>query len=140
MDLDLKKKGNNSENCLKKYLYDKNDYGWKVSFKDFLYKSGKCGENGIFMGLKKHVRKHTFFYQDLLSVWMKTVEHLEYECKNIYQVLDQPVFLNPKIKLENVIKLFMMAGLKQIEDYAYEYVPVFLPSIGKLGRNPGRVG
>jgi len=56
---------------------------------------------------------------------------VDYKCDTIELVLNQPVFLNPKITdrghvLEN--KKFMKVGLYQIKDYVYEVVPWFLPS------------
>lgn len=52
------------------------------------------------------------------------------ECENINQVLNQPIYLNPKI-CENgktlYNKLFIQAGIKQIKDISYEYITGFLP-------------
>lgn len=131
IDLEVKRKALRVK-TIKKYLYDKGEYGWKGYMKDYLYKSGGCGEEGLFMAFKKPmIEIMPLFYQEVFSAWAEFVVNLEYECENIYQVHQQPIFLNPKIRLGGKMlynRLFMRADIRKVKDMAYEYVKGFLPN------------
>lgn len=131
IDLEVKNKAIRVK-VMKKYLCDKVEYGWKGYMKDVLDKCSGCGEEGLFMGLKKPMYdKMPLFYQEVLSVWAEVIGNIQYECENINQVLKQPIFLNPKIRMKERVfydKLYMKAGVRQIKDISYEYVRGFLPN------------
>lgn len=115
-----------------KYSYDKVEHGWKGYMRDYLDKSGRCGEEGIFMALKKPmIENMPLFYQDVFSAWAEFVVNVGYECVNINQVHNQPIFLNPKISLGWKMlynRLYMRADVRKIKDMTYEYVKGFLPN------------
>ncbi len=69
--------------------------------RDYLDKSGGCGEEGVFMALKKPMFENIpLFYQEVFSAWAKFLMDVGYECKNINQIHKQPIFLNPKIRMK----------------------------------------
>lgn len=112
---------------IKKYLCGKVEYGWKGYMRKYLNEGGGCGEEGVFMVLKKPmIGKMPLFYQEVFTAWAKFVVNVNYECENINQVHNQPIFLNPRIRnrggkmLYNI--LFMRAGVRKVKDLAYEYV------------------
>lgn len=131
VDIDTKRKAIRVK-TVKKYLYDKVEYGWKGFFKDWIYKCGGCREHGLLMAFKKPmIERIPIFYQEVFTAWAEFMGNLNYECEGSNQVFSQPIFLNPKIKMNGKVfynKLFMMAGLRQIKDYVYEYVAGFLPN------------
>lgn len=98
----------------------------------YLNKSCGCGEEGLFMALKKPmIENMPLFYQEVFSAWAEFVVNVGYECDNINQVHHQPIFLNPKIRLGGKMlynRLFMRAGVRKVKDMAYEYVKGFLPN------------
>lgn len=131
IDLEVKKKAIRVK-TMKKFLCDKVEYGWKGFMKDVLDKSSGCGEEGLFMTLKKPMYEQmSLFYQEVLSAWAGVIVNMHYECENINQVLKQPLFLNPKIRMKEKMfydRLYMKAGVRQVKDMAYEYVRGFLPN------------
>lgn len=131
IDLEVKKKAIRVK-MMKKYLCDKVEYGWKGFMKDVLDKCSGCGEEGLFMAMKRPMYdKVPLFYQEVLSAWVEVIGNIHFECENISQVLKQPIFLNPKIRMKGRVfydKLYMNAGVRQIKDLAYEYVRGFLPN------------
>ncbi len=130
-DLDVKRKAIRVK-TIKKYVGDKGDYGWKGYMRDYLEKSGGCGEEGIFMSLKKPMCENIpLFYQEVFSAWAEFLIDVGYECENINQIHNQPIFLNPKIRMKGKMfynRLYMKAGVRQVKDMAYEYVKGFLPN------------
>ncbi len=100
--------------------------------RDYLEKSGGCGEEGIFMSLKKPMCENIpLFYQEVFSAWAEFLIDVGYECENINQIHNQPIFLNPKIRMKGKMfynRLYMKAGVRQVKDMAYEYVKGFLPN------------
>lgn len=69
------------------------------------------------------------FYKELLGSWGEFVECVQYECKNVNQVWEQPVFLNPKIRWEGETvynRRMWRAGFRKVRDLVYEYVPGFM--------------
>ncbi|XDV53672.1 hypothetical protein PO909_022110 [Leuciscus waleckii] len=131
IDIDVKRKSIRVK-MIKKYLYDKVDCGWKGFLRDFLDKSGGCGEEGVFLALKKPmVEKIPLFYQEVFSAWAEFLVNIRYECENINQIHNQPIFLNPKIRMKGKMfynRLYMKAGIRQVKDIVYEYVRGFLPN------------
>lgn len=118
---------------VQKFLYGEIEYGWKVFFKQFLFDSGGCGQAGIFMCLTKGcVDKLPLFYKEVFGDWAGFLQKkVVYDCKDMNQVIQQPIFLNPKVidkgtMLQN--EKFVLAGIRQFKDIAYEYVPGLLPA------------
>ncbi len=100
IDIDVKRKAIRVK-MIKKYLYDKVDCGWKGFLRDFLDESGGCGEEGVFLALKKPmVENIPLFYQEVFSAWAEFLVNIGYECENINQIHNQPIFLNPKIRMK----------------------------------------
>ena len=69
------------------------------------------------------------FYKEVLGAWGEFVKCVKYECKDVKQVWEQPVFLNPKITFEgNTIynRVIWRAGVRKVKDLVYEYVPGFM--------------
>lgn len=131
IDLEVKKKAIRVK-TIKKYLCDKVEYGWKGYMKTYLNEGGGCGEEGLFMAFKKPMtEKMPMFYREVFSAWAEFLVNVNYECENINQVLNQPIFLNPRIKRGGKMlynRLFMRAGVKKVKDLAYEYVKGFMPN------------
>lgn len=131
IDLDVKRKTVRVK-TMKKYLHDKEAYGWKGFMRDFVDKSSGCGEEGVFMALKKPMIENIpLFYQEVLSAWAEFLVDVGYECENINQIYQQPIFLNPKIQMKGKMfynRLYMKAGVRQVKDMTYEYVKGFLPN------------
>ncbi len=117
---------------IKKYLCGKVEYGWKGYMRKYLNEGGGCGEEGVFMVLKKPmIGKMPLFYQEVFTAWAEFVVNVNYECENINQVHNQPIFLNPRIRRGGKMlynRLFMRAGVRKVKDLAYEYVKGFLPN------------
>lgn len=117
---------------MKKYLCDKEEYGWKGYMRKYLKEGGGCGEEGVFMALKKTmIEKLPLYYQEVFTAWAEFVENVKYECENINQIHNQPIFLNPRIKRGGKMlynRLFMRAGVRKVKDLAYEYVKGFMPN------------
>lgn len=129
VDLNIKKKAIRIK-TVKKYLYDRVDYGWKNVFKEYLYKNGRCEENGLIMIMKNTMyEKVPRFYKEVFEAWGKYRVNIKYECKKLSQIINQPVWCNPIITKNNNMlweKKFFYAGLRQIKDYIYEFIPGFL--------------
>lgn len=130
VDLGVKRKAIRIK-TVKKYLYDSEDYGWKHFFRVYLEESGGCEDNGLLMGLKRAMfEKVPDFYKEVLNAWAELLPNVYYECGHIDLIMNQPIFLNEKIKNKEKVlynKVFMSAGLRQIKDYTYEVIPGFLP-------------
>lgn len=131
IDLEVKRKTIRVK-TMKKYLYDKVQYGWKGFMGDFLDKSSGCGEEGVFMALKKPMFENIpLFYQEVFSAWAEFLMDVKYDCENINQIHKQPIFLNPKIRMNGKMfynRLYMKAGVRQLKDMVYEYVKGFMPN------------
>lgn len=117
---------------VKKYLYSKEIYGWKYCMRDCLEKFGACSQSNLFMCLRESmIKEMPHFYREVLQVWAQFLPQIYYKCDMLELVLNQPVFLNPKITDKGHMqenKSFMKVGLYRIKDYVYEVVPGFLPS------------
>ena len=130
VDLNIKRKAIRVK-TVKKYLYGEVDYGWKNFFREYINQSSGCGETGLLMSLKKTMYESVpDFYKEVFSAWGEFLPHVNYECNTIDLIIYQPLFLNHKIQNEGKFlydKMFMGAGIKQVKDVVYEYVPGFLP-------------
>ena len=130
VDIDTKRKALRVK-TVKKYLHDVNDYGWKQFFKMYVQMAGRCGENSLLMVLKEPMyEKVPFFYQEVFRAWGEFLPNISYNCSNVTEVMNKPVFLNPIIQHNNKMlynKVFMDAGIRQVKDMVYEFVPGFLP-------------
>ncbi|KAL7375280.1 hypothetical protein ABVT39_014699 [Epinephelus coioides] len=113
-----------------RYLRNGRDHTWKVFLKEAIDKCGGCGESGVYMKLKKGMLNEVSdFYKEVLGSWGEFVKCVQYECKNVKQVWEQPVFLNPKITWEGDTLYNMLmwrAGFRKVRDLVYEYVPGFM--------------
>ena len=70
------------------------------------------------------------FYREVFEARGQFLPNIYYECTILENILNQPIFLNPKIKCNNMTlfcKYFMRAGMRQIGDIVYEVIPGFLP-------------
>uniref|UniRef100_A0A4W5LRK9 Reverse transcriptase domain-containing protein n=3 Tax=Hucho hucho TaxID=62062 RepID=A0A4W5LRK9_9TELE len=116
---------------VRKYLYDELDYGWKKFFKEYLQEVGRMGDNGLLMCFKKEMLGNLpLFYREVFEAWGNFLPSISYECTILENILNQPIFLNPKIKYNEMMlfcKYFMRAGMRQIGDIVYEVIPGFLP-------------
>ena len=130
MDIETKKKAIRIK-VIKKYLYEKTQYGWKYFCKKWLYQCGGCGESGLLMSMKPAMRRGIpEFYREVFEAWAEGFGYMEYKCTSANMVINQPVFLNPKIKREGKVmfnKVFFDAGMRQVKDFIYEVIPGFLP-------------
>ncbi len=113
-----------------RYLKNRGDHVWKVFLREAIHKCGGCGESGVYMELKKGMLNGvTEFYKEVLGAWGEFVKCVKYECKNVKQVWEQPVFLNPKITCEGGTiynRVIWRAGFRKVRDLVYEYVPGFM--------------
>ena len=129
VDLNIKKKAIRIK-TVKKYLYDRVDYGWKNVFKEYLYKNGRCEENGLIMIMKNSMyEKVPRYYKEVFDAWGKYRINIKYECTKYSQVINQPIWCNPLIKMNNNMlwdKKMFYSGLTQIKDCLYEFIPGFL--------------
>ena len=105
---------------VRKYLFGELDYGWKRFFKDYLQEVGRVGDNGLLMSMKKEMLGNIpLFYREVFEAWGQFLPNIYYECTILEDILYQPIFLNPKIKCNNMTlfcKYFMRAGMRQIGD------------------------
>lgn len=113
-----------------RYIKNKKDHVWKVFLGEAINRCGGCGESGVFMRMKKGMWSGVSeFYQEMLGAWGEFVGNVKYECMNVKQVWEQPIFLNPKIthKGETIYnRVIWRAGIRTIRDLVYEYVPGFM--------------
>lgn len=81
----------------------------------------------------------------MLEAWGKFIERIQFDCNNVEQIWEQPLFLNPKIKNNNKViynKDLWDAGFRKIKDVVYELVPGFLRSqvfIDEVNKNGGEM-
>ena len=129
VNLEVKKKALRIK-MMVKYLKDNRDQVWKVFLSDAINKCGGCGESGVYMVLKKGMMDGaTEIYKEMLGAWGEFVRGVKYECKNVRQVWEQPVFLNPKILAEGETifnRVIWRAGIRKVRDMVYEYIPGFM--------------
>lgn len=129
INLDKKKKALRVK-MMVRYLKNKKDHAWKVFLGEAINKCGGCGESGVYMELKKGMLSGVSeFYKEVLGAWGEFVKCVQYECKNVKQVWEQPVFLNPKITFggETIYnRVIWRAGIRKVRDLVYEYVPGFM--------------
>jgi exonuclease III len=130
VDLNVRKKAIRVK-MVRKYLYGELDYGWKRFFKEYLQEVGRMGDNGLLMCMKKEMLSNIpLFYREVFEAWGEFLPNIYYECTILDNILNQPIFLNPKIQYNNKMlycKYFMRAGMRQIGDILYEVIPGFLP-------------
>lgn len=104
---------------------------WKQCFMNFLQSEFKMNlkEEYFYMNIPKNrLVKLPYIYQELLSAWYTIYENIEFTFTN-KDILNQPLFYNPKLVYKNdmlYFKSFIDAGIKQIKDITYEVIPGFL--------------
>ena len=130
VDIETKKKAIRIKTVIK-YVCDKTEYGWKHFFREYIQKAGKCEDYGLLMALKQPMHEGMpLFYREVLSAWAKLLPHIDYECKDINMIINNPIFLNGKLKNDNDTlynAVFIRAGIRQIKDIMYEVKPGLLP-------------
>lgn len=113
-----------------RYLRNNSDQIWKVFLKEAIDRCGGCGDSAVYMELKKGMMSEVSdFHKEMLGAWGEFVKYVKYECKNLKQVWEQPVFLNPKITWDGETlynRLMWRAGFRKVRDLVYEYVPGFM--------------
>ena len=113
-----------------RYLKNKRDHEWKLFLTEAINKAGGCGESGVYMEMKKYMLNGvTDYYKEMMGAWGEFVRCVKYECKNMKQVWEQPVFLNPKITVEGETifnRVIWRAGIRKLRDMVYEYIPCFM--------------
>ena len=128
LDVEVKKKALRVK-MIKKYLYGKEEYCWMGFFEDYLHRYGGCGVNGLLMKFDKlRCEEMAYFYREVFEAWGKYLEYVKYECVDRGEVLNQPIFQNPKLLHKNrilVSKHFEQAGIKQIKHLMSEGGNVF---------------
>ena len=115
-----------------KYLQNKDDHIWKTFLSEAINNSGKSGNSGIYMKMRKEMLKNIpDFHREVLEAWGKFIETANVECSNVEQIWEQPIFLNPKIKCKNTTvfnNAVWDAGFRRIKDIVYEFTTGFLSS------------
>ena len=69
------------------------------------------------------------FHEEMLVAWGEVVGKVKFGCKNVQQVWQQPIFMNPQITNEGELlynRVIWRAGIRTIRDLVYEYVPGFM--------------
>ncbi|KAF3847406.1 hypothetical protein F7725_020434 [Dissostichus mawsoni] len=131
INLDRKRKASRIKMMIR-HLSVKNDHLWKVFLGDALSKCGGCGDSVIFMKMGKgRMNGMSEFQKEVLSAWGEFLVNVGYECVNVRQVWQQPIFLNPRIRGEkgSLFNLPMWrVGFRLVKDLVYEYVPGFMRS------------
>lgn len=118
---------------VKKYLDRTNKAEWKISMGFYLNKCGnfKLGDNILWMKLKNWMLEGIpGFYQEVLSAWRLFLTEVDFNPKGREVVLNQPLFLNGKIKLQEqdiYFRKWMQVGILKIRDVLWEYKEGFLP-------------
>ena len=118
---------------LKKFL-DKNCISiWKKAFSYFLSKVDNLDlkENIVYVFLNSRQLKHLpLIYQEILIAYYRVKSRLEFEFE-VHHVYNIPIFCNPSITFNGKMLLFnnfINAGILQIRDICYEFIPGFLTS------------
>ena len=113
-----------------RYLRDDGDHVWKAFLKDAMNKCGGCGESGMYMKFKKGMMNGvTEIHKEMFGAWGDFLKSVKYDCEDVRQVWEQPVFLNPKITVGGEMiynRMMWRAGIRRIRDLVYEYVPGFM--------------
>ena len=91
---------------------------------------GGCGESGVFLQMKRGMLGNVSeFHKEMLVAWGEVVGKVKFGCKNVQQVWQQPIFMNPQITNEGELlynRVIWRAGIRTIRDLVYEYVPGFM--------------
>lgn len=104
---------------------------WKNTMKYFLRKiRGMNIDNYCFcMTLNKEDCKLLpKFYIEMIDAWQYVKSFIDVDMKSM-DILQQPLFLNPDIKVQGKIAFwqhFIVAGITQIKDLCFEVIPGFL--------------
>ncbi|KAK6183175.1 hypothetical protein SNE40_010703 [Patella caerulea] len=121
-------------NMVRKYFNTNISCIWKECMTLFLkqYKDMNMSHNVFHILLDlKFVKLLPPFYQELLKAWYTISDYHFIEPDNYNDIINQPLFDNRYI-VDNEKPLyfdsFIKAGIKQIADICYIYVPKFLPN------------
>lgn len=117
---------------IQNYLYSKGNYVCDHFFRFILMRLTGCGDDGLFMdlnGQRRLMEGVPDFYLECFNAWSNMFKSIRYECKNLRQIYNQPLFLNRNIICKGKFcfnSSFMKAGITQVKDLAKEYVPGFI--------------
>lgn len=120
---------------LSRYLDDDYDALWTHVFNFFAKKciNSEKQYSILFMKLPKSILKCVpQYYQEILLSWHEFTKHGYVEINDWYNIVNQPIFHNPKISINNkplTSEHLERAGITTLKDIIYEYVPGFLPSM-----------
>lgn len=129
VNLEVKKRALRVKMMLR-YLKNPKDHVWKLFLKEAMHRCGGCGESGVFIQMKRGMLGDVSeFHKEMLVAWGEFVGKIKYGCKNVQQVWQQPIFMNPQITHEGETlynRVIWRAGIRTIRDVVYEYVPGFM--------------
>lgn len=129
--VDLEQKMNSMRiKVVKKHLDEENKGDWKSIMEFYLNKCGNLnlGDNILWMKLKKWMMQGIpDFYKVVLSAWGS---FLPEEVQNAESILNQPLFLNKNIVIQEkeiYFKKRVEVGILKIRDILYEFKEGFVP-------------
>ena len=129
VNLEVKKRALRVKMMLR-YLKNPKNHVWKIFLKEAIHRCGGCGESGVFIQMKRGMLGDVSeFHKEMLVAWGEFVCKIKYECKNVQQVWQQPIFMNPQIMHEGETmynRIIWKVGIRTIRDVVYEYVPGFM--------------
>lgn len=116
---------------LKRFLDESCSAVWKKCLIYFLKLEFKMDFQTEYIYLKlpkRRLAKLPYVYQEMLSAWYEITENIEFNF-SYRDILNQPLFYNPKVKYKNdmlYFKSYIDAGIVKIKDITYEKKPGFL--------------
>ena len=128
-DLGIRQKAMRIQTVIR-YLYGEGKHGWKVIFKQQLQRFGGMGDSFLLMRSKRTMTVGmSEVFKEVLEAWGDLMENIDYECEGLKDIINQPLFMNRKIRYNNkevYYKLLYDAGIRQVKDVMYEVIPGFL--------------
>ncbi len=115
---------------LKRFLDSDCSAIWKSTFEYFIAKIDdmKLNKNIVYTMLnKKQLNQLPLYYQEMLNAFYKIKSKVDFNI-DVEHVYDNPLFCNPNITHNGKMLLFedfIQAGLIQIKDICYEFIPGF---------------
>lgn len=110
-----------------RYLYDQNNYVWKIFFRYYWNCVMGCGDFTLPM-----MAMLPEYYRKVLLAHAEFLNHTDFECCNVNEVREMPIFMNKKVKWKDQVlynESFLEAGFRQFKDVMYEVVPGFVPQM-----------
>lgn len=104
---------------------------WKKSMSFFLDRNFKMGLLIFLMARNSDMMSGIpMFYQEVLGAWRGFVEKVCCVPATRREVMQQPLFLNPKLRIEprvHFLHTWFKAGFRKVGDLFYEVIPGLLP-------------